>query len=40
MTPERADDQLSFRPMGREDLQLLQTWLSQPHVAEWWDDAL
>lgn len=39
MTPDRSDDQLSFRPMGREDLPLLQAWLAQPHVAEWWEDA-
>lgn len=39
MTPDRSDEQLSFRPMGREDLPQLQAWLAEPHVAEWWDDA-
>lgn len=40
MTRDRGDEQLSFRPMGREDLPLLQAWMAQPHVAEWWDDAV
>ena len=39
MTPTPAEPQLSFRPMAREDLPLLQQWLEQPHVARWWDDA-
>lgn len=28
-----------FRPMSREDLSLVRTWLAQPHVAAWWHDA-
>lgn len=39
MTTARRDEQLSFRPMLREDLPQLQAWLAEPHVAEWWDDA-
>lgn len=33
------DEQLSFRPMGRDDLPHLFAWIAEPHVAEWWDDA-
>lgn len=39
MTHRTHEPQLSFRPMGRNDLPLLQRWLAQPHVSEWWDDA-
>jgi aminoglycoside 6'-N-acetyltransferase len=39
MTPEPREEQLSFRPMVREDIPQLQAWLQEPHVAEWWDDA-
>ena len=39
MTAAARDEQLSFRPMGRDDLPRLHDWLQQPHVAEWWDDA-
>jgi aminoglycoside 6'-N-acetyltransferase len=39
MTAAPRDEQLSFRPMVREDLAQLHSWLQQPHVAEWWDDA-
>jgi RimJ/RimL family protein N-acetyltransferase len=28
---------LSFRPITRDDLALLQDWLRRPHVAQWWD---
>lgn len=38
MTPSRSEDQLSFRPMAQGDLGLLQQWLNEPHVAQWWDD--
>jgi len=38
MTAGPRDEQLSFRPMVREDLPHLHEWLLQPHVAEWWDD--
>ena len=27
-----------FRPMTSADLPLVQRWLLQPHVAEWWHD--
>ena len=27
-----------FRPMSVEDLPLVRTWLTQPHVREWWGD--
>lgn len=30
---------LAFRPVAKEDLPLLQTWLTEPHVAQWWDPA-
>lgn len=40
MTRDHGEEQLSFRPMGRGDVPLLQAWLAQPHVAEWWDDAV
>lgn len=38
MTAAASDELLSFRPMTRDDLGQLQTWLEQPHVAEWWGD--
>ena len=28
----------AFRPMTAADLPLIQRWLAQPHVAEWWGD--
>ncbi len=27
-----------FRPMSADDLPLVRTWLTQPHVREWWGD--
>ena len=30
---------LTLRPLGRDDLPLLASWLSRPHVAKWWRDA-
>ncbi|TIW18072.1 MAG: GNAT family N-acetyltransferase, partial [Mesorhizobium sp.] len=27
-----------FRPVTEKDLPLIARWLSEPHVAEWWDD--
>jgi aminoglycoside 6'-N-acetyltransferase len=33
-------DQLSFRPLRRDDLPLLQRWLSMPHVDDWWHEPL
>jgi aminoglycoside 6'-N-acetyltransferase len=27
-----------FRPMSADDLPLVRTWLTQPHVVEWWGD--
>ena len=36
MTAGPRDEQLSFRPMVRDDLPQLQTWIHAPHVAEWW----
>lgn len=29
---------ISFRPIGRSDLPLLQKWLAAPHVAVWWNE--
>ena len=31
---------MSFRPLGRSDLSLLQEWLSAPHVDAWWHERL
>ena len=28
----------SFRPLTEDDVPLIQAWLAQPHVAEWWDE--
>lgn len=33
-------DSISFRPLCRSDFPLLQAWLSAPHVAAWWGEAL
>jgi hypothetical protein len=30
---------VSFRALSEGDLPLLQTWLSRPHLAEWWGGA-
>lgn len=38
MAATGSDEQLSFRPLRRDDLPLLQGWLAQPHVARWWGD--
>lgn len=27
-----------FRPMTRDDLQMIARWLREPHVIEWWGD--
>jgi RimJ/RimL family protein N-acetyltransferase len=27
---------ITFRPLTRDDLTLLEEWLARPHVAEWW----
>ena len=35
----QPEEQLSFRPMGPDDLPLLETWLAEPHVSRWWDEA-
>jgi aminoglycoside 6'-N-acetyltransferase len=29
---------ISFRPLERRDLHLLQQWLTAPHVATWWNE--
>jgi RimJ/RimL family protein N-acetyltransferase len=31
-----VDNIISFRALQREDLSLVQQWLNQPHVLEWW----
>jgi len=28
----------AFRPMTADDMPLVQRWLAEPHVAEWWHD--
>jgi len=28
----------AFRPMTADDLPMVQRWLGEPHVAEWWHD--
>ena len=30
---------ISFRPLARADLPLLQRWLSESHVARWWNES-
>jgi RimJ/RimL family protein N-acetyltransferase len=30
--------QYQFRPMSAEDLPLMRSWLTRPHVAQWWGD--
>ncbi len=30
----------SFRPLNRQDFSILQKWLAEPHVREWWHDDL
>lgn len=30
----------SFRPLTRSDFSLLQQWLTEPHIDEWWHQAL
>lgn len=32
-------DEYQFRPLSAADLPLIQHWLTQPHVAEWWGSA-
>jgi aminoglycoside 6'-N-acetyltransferase len=27
----------TFRPMVRDDLELLRQWLAEPHIARWWN---
>jgi aminoglycoside 6'-N-acetyltransferase len=36
--PADTGPQVAFRPLTRDDLELLTTWLNTPHVAEWWSD--
>ncbi len=31
---------ISFKPIARQDFTLLQRWLAEPHVREWWHDDL
>ena len=31
-------DRYDFRHVTRDDLVLLNRWVREPHVAEWWDD--
>lgn len=35
-----AAEDISFRPLGRADLPLMQRWLSLPHVDAWWHQPL
>ena len=28
---------ISFRPLGLDDLPILCDWINRPHVAQWWD---
>lgn len=34
------NSKFSFRPIVREDLSLIQKWLAEPHVQEWWHESL
>ncbi len=29
----------TFRPLAREDFELLSTWIGQPHIQKWWHDS-
>lgn len=33
-------EEISFRPLTRADLPLLERWLAEPHVDAWWHQAL
>jgi RimJ/RimL family protein N-acetyltransferase len=33
-----ADHQVSFVPVAPEHYPLLETWLTRPHIREWWGD--
>lgn len=33
-------DKLTFKPLQKNDLNVLCKWLDKPHVKEWWDDHL
>jgi RimJ/RimL family protein N-acetyltransferase len=35
---EQGNKMLSFRPLSVTDFPLLLTWLSHPHVKQWWND--
>ena len=36
--PADAMPAVSFRPVASADLDLIATWLAQPHVRQWWGD--
>jgi RimJ/RimL family protein N-acetyltransferase len=40
LIPHGTINLVSFRALERSDFQLLQRWLSEPHVDAWWHDAL
>jgi aminoglycoside 6'-N-acetyltransferase len=37
--PSERRHRYSFRPVNEDDLPMLATWLAEPHVAAWWEDA-
>ena len=39
LIPKQRNASISFRPLTRPDLPLLQKWLAEPHVDQWWHQA-
>jgi aminoglycoside 6'-N-acetyltransferase len=39
-TARPAEPVYDFRDVTEADLPMLAAWLAEPHVAEWWDDAI
>lgn len=37
---DQHSTKFSFKPLQKNDLDLLCEWLDKPHVKEWWDDHL
>lgn len=38
MTAKPSEPVYDFRAVTEADLPMLEAWLAEPHVAEWWDD--
>lgn len=35
---QNSQPEIAFRPVEREDYEMLRGWLNQPHMREWWGD--